>query len=214
MSLLKKCFAMGVVSLIMSLTTTVKAVPISLFNTGVDGSGALLTPGDLDPHWTITSSAEPSFITPGPAITTLDNLAWFANGPDSNWISAGSGGAVGTYVYETTFDLTGLIPATATISGEFANDNNLDDLLLNGVSTGIVGGVFGGFTAFAIGSGFIAGVNTLEFVVFNGGTLPNPHGLRVELSGTANAIPEPSSFLMATLGVMGLAGLRRRRHSK
>ena len=42
-----------------------------------------------------------------------------------------------------------------------------------------------------INTGFIAGVNTLDFVVNNGGPGINPTGVRVELSGTANRQPPP-----------------------
>jgi hypothetical protein len=46
---------------------------------------------------------------------------------------------------------------------------------------------FASFTPFTVNSGFIAGVNTLDFVVNNApfaGT--NPTGLRVEISGTVS----------------------------
>jgi len=214
---IKKCFALGIITLVMSFSTAVEAAPITLFNTGVDGGGALLTPGDLDPHWTITTSPDGSFIAPGPAITQLNHPAWLANGPDSNWISVTDAGtnnvAAGTYVFETTFDLTGLVPATAQIVGQYSPDNAVSDVLINGVSTGISGGAFNVFTPFAINSGFIAGVNTLEFLLLNGGPGANPGGLRVELSGTA-AVPEPSSFVLAALGLLGLCVVRRRRHGK
>jgi len=221
MSLLKKCSAIGAVLLVMSLSMATEAAPIVLFNTGVDAGGALLTPGDLDPHWTITTSPDApdaSFSAPGPAITQLNHPAWLANGPDSNWISVTATGtdnlAPGDYVYETTFDLTGLNPATAAISGQYAADNTVADVLLNGVSTGSSGSNFLTFNPFTISSGFIAGVNTLEFVVTNQGASASPFGFRAELSGTANVIPEPASSVLTALGLLGLTGLRRRRLSK
>ena len=156
-----------------------------MFNTGVDDYGRLLNPGDRDSHWTVMTSADESFLTPGFAITQLNNPGWIANGPDSNFISITTTGrnfvAAGSYVYQTTFDLTGLVPSTAAIVGQFAVDDDVTDVLINGASTGIRGSGFSSFTTFAINSGFIAGVNTLEFVVLNDGTSANPHGLRVEM---------------------------------
>src|SRR4051812_18253007 len=85
------------------------AIPIpSLFNTGVNGAGALLVGGDGTPdtHWSVQSG--PSLGSPVGA-TTYFNGAYFADGPNSRWISVnGNGftGASGNYVFRTTFDLT------------------------------------------------------------------------------------------------------------
>ena len=43
----------------------------------------------------------------------------------------------------------------------------------------------GGVDKNVITNGFLAGINTLQFIVDNEGTSPNPSGLRVELSGIA-----------------------------
>ncbi len=45
---------------------------------------------------------------------------------------------------------------------------------------------FSAFTSITIGSGFVAGTNTLDFKVLNGGSGPSPTGLCVDLSGTAS----------------------------
>jgi len=223
-SLLKKCSALGAVLLVLSLSTVTEAAPIALFNTGVDAGGSLLAAGDLDPHWNITNSPDPIFTAPGSAITALNHPVWLANGPDSNWISVTADGndtiAGGTYIYETTFDLTGLDATTAEISGGFAVDTNLLNILLNGSGVGITqsGDLSTAFNPFSIDNtaNFNAGVNTLTFRTNRGGgaETAGPHGFRAELSGTANVIPEPSSFALASLSMMGLAGLRRRNHSK
>ena len=64
-------------------------------------------------------------------------------------------------------------------------------VLLNGATTGVTSdGNFGALgNAFTISTGFVAGLNTLDFVVNNAGTGINPTGVRVELSGTANLRP-------------------------
>src|SRR5207245_7622204 len=117
---------------------------------------------------------------------------WLGDGPNSKWIAprvdAANGNAVGTYTYRTTFDLTGLNPATAVLTGQFASDNGAT-IKLNGVTVGPTSPTFNAFTVFTISSGFIAGVNTLDVVVSNdpcGGCI-NPTGLRVDISGTASS---------------------------
>jgi hypothetical protein len=102
---------------------------------------------------------------------------------------------------------------SATISGQWATDNTGPDILINGVSTGNTSATFTSLSNFTINSGFVAGVNTLEFVVKDSGSIA---GLLVaSISGNANvanAVPEPTSLLLwSGLGVMGLVAARRRR---
>jgi len=88
------------------------------------------------------------------------------------------------------------------------------DILLNGVSTGNTIPVgfspnysFGAWTPFTIASGFIAGVNTLHFVVNNDA---GPTGIRVELTGTADPSPEPASLFLLGAGLVAFGIFRRR----
>ena len=182
-----------------------QAAPIpKLFNTGVDDSGLLLTNELVDAHYTITSSPDANF--PGPdAFTLLPGFPvgpWIAEGTNSRWIapqaSQATGNEPGTYTYKTTFDLTGLDPATAQITGRLATDDGLGGVRLNGTDlTGITSAGFTSFTSFTIpiGSPFQTGINTLEFDISNGGTAPNPTGFRVEMSGRATGPNERPSVL-------------------
>ena len=96
--------------------------------------------------------------------------------------------APGNYFYLTTFDLTGRDLATASLTGNWATDDTGADILLNGASTGMSStSGFSSWASFQITSGFISGLNTLTFKVNNGGTSPNPGGLRVEVTGIATA---------------------------
>jgi len=166
-------------------------VSITLFNTGLAAGGS------VDPHYSLSSSADPYFPAPGAAIVANPPAgAWVPNTVTSKWISPSAnqsqteedgGNADGYYIYKTTFDLTGLDPGSASITGQWATDNN-GLIKLNGSITGQTTGIedFGGFTPFSISTGFVSGVNTLEFVVNNiPGPSVNPTGLRVEMSGTA-----------------------------
>ena len=179
------------------------AAPIALFSTGVDPAGAALSPGDTDPHYTVVETGSPAIlVTPHPA--------WLPNTTTSAWIwetSAGTPVNV-TRTFRTTFDLTGLIPSTAQIVARWATDNQGLDMLLNGVSTGLSNTLqFGAWTDFTLTSGFVAGVNTLEFVVQDVGSIA---GLRVEvLSATADvagaSVPESGPLGLLALGFLPVA---------
>jgi len=57
------------------------------------------------------------------------------------------------------------------------------NVVLNQSDVGFVSGGFGGLTPLSIPDGtgfFVAGLNTLDFVVNNGGAAANPSGLRVD----------------------------------
>ena len=144
----------------------------TLFNTGADNRGVLLDSNQVDPHYTVTSSADPDF--PGPdAFTLLPGFPvgpWIAEGPDSRWIAPqadqSSGNQPGVYTYKTAFDLAGLDPTSARITGQLATDNGLAAVRLNGSDlAGITSAGFTLFSSFSIpvGSPFVARTNTLEF---------------------------------------------------
>ena len=86
---------------------------------------------------------------------------------------------------------------------------------INGVSTGQQAGFATTWTAFAITSGFVAGTNTLDFIVQNSG---GPTGVRVEMSGTADrlggGVPEPASWAMMLVGFGGMGALLRSRRTR
>lgn len=192
---------------------------IPIFSSGVDAGGNVLAPGSVDPHYDIMVSADGRFTPPDAAIVQLNHPAWLANdpagSPGSSWISIIPGGttniAAGDYEFRTQFDLTGLKPATATITARVAVDNTMTDMRLNGDLLSISRGGFNAFQSLVtIDSGFVNGVNTLDFLVNNAGTSPNPGGFRVEImSAEADVIPEPAT--MALLGLGALAMIRRRR---
>jgi hypothetical protein len=179
---------------------------IVIYNTGVDQDGNLLPGAAVDPHYAMVQSPDPNY--PGPnAMVTLHNLhfplpqGWFAESKTSTceWISPraveGNGTSKGTYIYETTFDLTGLNPSTAMLKGQLAAESN-SLIRLNGVILSIDGSGFGAYTPFTITSGFIAGVNTLDFIVVHSDPIrgwPDATGLRVKIHGTASPNPEASS---------------------
>src|SRR3989442_1038489 len=101
---------------------------------------------------------------------------WLPNTSSAQWISPAAGGnemtidVPGVYVYRETFDLTGFDLSTVTLSGSFAIDDASGRIQLNGVTVGPTSLTFTSMTAFSLTSGFVAGRNTLDFVVTNGPT--------------------------------------------
>jgi hypothetical protein len=212
----------------------------TLYNTGVSGSGVVLPDGTIgDPHYTLVSVPSGSTAI---RVITADGFPippYFGDNALSRWIGPNNAGTAasgddddlisppGSYIYRTTFDLTGLNLASAFISGGWSSDNDGVDIRLNGVSfanldhTGTVPTSFTqfsiGFAPFSISSGFIPGINTLDFVIHNGGSSPgnssgaaNPTALRVQMTGTA-AVPD-GGLTVALLGMSltGLAYFRRK----
>ena len=190
----------------------------TLYNTGVDSTGAALGDNAVDSHWvlgtagaTYTGAVNGQFPIP----------PWLANTSTSRWISpAPNAGnydfdhnADGIYTYTETFSLAGYKASTASFTGRFASDNSVDSITLNGTTLAGSGGSFTSYQTFnSAGGTFNAGVNTLTFTVRNdaNGSGSNPTGLRVEVAGIAGAVPEPASWALLVVG-FGLVGVTARR---
>lgn len=227
---MKKLQALLIVGLVFTLAAA--AAPITtLVNTG---NG---TPGTTDASWDVFSAD--AYVTNDAGNTAFPfkfdgNQIWAANTTTSKWISPqGSYDPAGTvtdlpgnagYDYYLRFDLGGYDHTTAQFNFQYMADNQLMFVQLNGVTvfTGANYGVntnygaeLGSWNAGTlVSSGFVAGVNTLYFAVYNApGAIANPSGLRVEFtSSDANVvIPEPATFALVGLALLGLPLLRRRR---
>lgn len=191
------------------LSVSAATIP-GLFNTGVDGAGVALAGGDgvTDPHWMVVGGSNAlTFFRPGDYLAENSGSRWV----NPNGVIADPGPS---YVLRLQFDLTGFQVATATINGNWGADNcglvRLNGGPPSGDTTGDCGNAanFQSLTPFSFSSGFVEGINTLELDVVNFG---DSSAARVDnLTGTAAAVPEPASLMMAGLCLVALGVTRRR----
>ena len=195
------------------------ADPITtLFSTGVDASGSPLPGGSVDPHYTV-STGPSAYVIGSPG-----SVGWVGNTANSAWISnvANTYGGPGPFTYTTTFDLTGFVPSTASISGWMSADdqaviylNTVD--VFNGALDATAPWSF--LEPLTISSGFVTGLNTLEIVLPNYLEYGNdgPTGLQLDIAGTADvrgenpSVPEPTTIALFGMALAGVGAARRRR---
>jgi hypothetical protein len=185
-----------------SLCVPFLRLPGVIFGTGVDGAN-LAANGSIDLNYILAASADTNY--PGTDAIVVDDTTapippWLSSGPKSKWIAPRAeqniGNEPGNYTYQTFFDLSGYNTTQVRLVGQWAVDNTGIDILVNGVSTGITSPGFTSFTPFVINTGFIAGLNTLDFIVNNGSPGVNPAGLRVDLE--AQITIQPSMTITQT----------------
>lgn len=208
-----------------ALPAAAQTSPFTVFGTGVNTNGAVLANGTLgDPHYTVSTNA-PGGSSQLQVLTSAYGFpivkgGWIGDSSTSAWIAPtndpflnGGQDLGGYYDYQTTFDLTGYDPATASLSGNWAADDSAT-FLINGVATGQnTPNGYSSYSTFDISSGFQPGINTLDFVVLEDGS--GATGLRVDgITGSAAAVPEASSTvslgLLLALGVGGVLVARRK----
>lgn len=196
-------------SFILALTVNAQSTIPGVFSTGVNDSGNLLSAGQADPYWTISSSP----VGTVPALVTASlNRSWVANTASSEWINASGLGndtePAGLYIYTLTFSLSGFDPSTAQITGQWATDNQ-SEILLNGINTGLSNGTngFDSLAPFSITSNFVAGENELQLYVTQDSPTgkEDPEGLQVNiLSATADPVPEPAMLSLFAVSMLGI----------
>ena len=193
-------------------TSSAFADAITFFNTGVSANGTLLSAGTSDSHYNLIYNPDGASEI---ATATTPNSAWVSNTRSAGWISPGASGNTawnaGYYAYEATLNLTGYDPATAVLTGALAADDAVFVYLNHSASPLIISSGFSSLSAFTINSGFVSGLNYVDFLVVNNS---GPTGLLVantSATATANATatalaPEPAALLLVATGIL-VAGM-------
>lgn len=175
--------------------------------TGLDASNTLISSGgQSDAHWTVSEQTGGT----GAAQTVFPNNAdwfggWASNGPNSDWITRNANvnnNGPAPYTFTRTFDLTGLDPSTASITGSWAIDD-MGTLDLNGHPISVLlAGAWGGLTVFAVPMGspfFNSGLNSLNITI----TLDDQNLEGVRLEGTLSANPSTATVTPLPSSVWG-----------
>ncbi len=202
---MKKLFYLPILSVALS------AAPLTVFNTGVGPTNVVLAAGATDSHYVGVTPASTVFVL---GLTAGLPGTWIPNNSVSEWVGPDQADGTGTYsrIYRTTVDLTGFNFSTAVIAGRWATDNTGTDIQVNGTSTSQTSSAFASFTNFTLNSGFVAGINNIDFAWSNSG---GPGGLRVEFTSAqatplGGPIPEPGTIALMLGGVAALGFFRRK----
>lgn len=173
--------------------------------------------GTVDPVWTVAAmhggynDGQARFDEILASVPFGDAWAWRVEGPVTMLANnaSGSNGGVGNYTYfvfRQTFDLTGYDAATADLEFRWASDDVpgavgwTPAFSLNGAA--LQAGSSGAYmlgAAVGLNSGFVSGLNTIDFYVQGNG---QTDGFALStLSFTAAPVPEPGSLLLLTFGL-------------
>lgn len=204
-------------------SASASAAAASSWIDGLYNTGEAFFAGEQDTHYSFSVISGTATGTGGYGVvadgSSFPLNVWAASDGASYWLtpSANAGQSYdassdGQYKWSISFDLTGKDIASASFSGRWWADNQ-GYVQLNG--TTISSGVgFSSPTSFSATSGFVAGLNTLDFVVTNlAQGSGNPTGVRVEFidSYAVTVVPEPESWALALAGLAVVGAIVRRR---
>jgi hypothetical protein len=178
--------------------TVFETIP-DLFNTGVDDSGIALADGLADPHYQLIENPDTNstfaIVEDSTVFPIAGGATWLADTASSKWIGPQLNtvaSAIGFYTYRTKINLTNRDPSTLVIIGRWSADNAGREIRVNGVSVGAPEApAFNAYTPFTIygtNANFVAGTNTIDFVVENIATIGYT-GLRAEFIRSNVRIP-------------------------
>jgi hypothetical protein len=220
---LKKVFATSAVAFGLSIGASVSfAATFASTNNVSAWSVSTVLPG-IGTDGSFASFSTANFL---PAVTiprNTDGTNWIAN--NSTGSNAASVGNWTFFVFRQTFALTAQEAASGSLSFQWAADDSgqgfssrgtwLPKYTLNGAP--LVNGFWPDGFSYVFGptvnldSGFVAGLNTIDFYV-EGNGVTDGFALKTEGFTSAAPIPEPETYalMLAGLSVVGLMARRRK----
>lgn len=211
----------GLTGLLLGTLAIGEAVSAQAGVSGLTNTGVDLGKNLVDQAWSIVGGASvPALSYPSAVYADSTNGVfpigyWTPNTMTSKWdtpfnpLNSNTDPSVnGVYTYQTQFTVTNRPAAANALSFEFAADNEVAWIRLNGHTfyEGPTDGSsqFWSFTPVTASNLLEKGLNTLQFEVINypqnGG---NPSGLNVQFT-SVSGVPEPSTWMMLLLGFAGL----------
>ena len=147
---------------------------------------ALVPNGYPDIHWSLIS-APTGVAVPGIVYSNATTgTSWVPNSSTSQWVGptplANASNPIGNYVYQASFDLTGLTVSTVSLSG-YITAADTAALRING---NLIVNAGEDVTTFTVAtSALVSGVNTIQVTVVKAGSSSGPTGFQLNISGTA-----------------------------
>jgi hypothetical protein len=144
-------------------TTCIGVLNYTAYNTGADVTGA------TDNRWDIETFEGSNTFVDAKLVTDSGVLSnWTPAGISSGYIGSDQNGPAwsGSLRLRTTVTVTGTILTGAVLKCNVSADDYIDDILVNGVSTGFSGGHYSYKTLFEIpATFFVVGANILDFKI-------------------------------------------------
>jgi hypothetical protein len=165
----------------------------------VNGSSAYL----------VTSTAIGWPVLPNSSITSGKYISWdpIQSGRSASTLKDK------TYGYAFQFNWSGAA-LTTDVDFRWVSDDYLTDVTLNGVSLGVnnIGAdqVWKISNVASVTANVTQGLNTLQFLVANGGGGATGLAADFTINGNASLVPEPASFMLFGLGLALIPALRKR----
>lgn len=169
----------------------------SVYSTGINDFYNPLFSGSLDFHYSLTAPGTPIGSQVFATVADTTGTGWITPWDNARWIASNQDPATPnqSVTYYTAFNLDRFDSSTAVITGEWVASGP-STIYVNGLATPITNN--GTRSSFSLSGSWTPGINRLAFEVASSN---NQNGLLVSMTGTANPIPEPASFISISLGI-------------